>query len=221
MFDDIAPNYDMLNRLLSFRIDVLWRKKVIKLLKPHSPQIILDVATGTADLALALRALQPTKIVGIDLSAKMLEVGKQKVKTQGSDYLIELIKADSENIPFPDHSFDAVTVAFGVRNFENLSKGLAEIHRVLKPGGQLVILEFSKVKRFPFKQLYHFYFSYITPLIGRLFSKSHNAYTYLPNSVAVFPEGEEMCVILQKTGFKKPLCKPQTFGIASIYLGSK
>ncbi|MBL7765956.1 MAG: bifunctional demethylmenaquinone methyltransferase/2-methoxy-6-polyprenyl-1,4-benzoquinol methylase UbiE [Chitinophagaceae bacterium] len=221
MFDQIAHRYDFLNRLLSFRIDVLWRKKVIALLKSYQPKIILDVATGTADLALALQALDPTHTTGIDISAGMLDIGRKKIAEKQLQNSIELIKADSENLPFQEATFDAVTVAFGVRNFENLEKGLTEIHRVLKPGGQFVILEFSKVKVFPLKQLYHFYFRYVTPLVGKIFSKDNKAYTYLPNSVAVFPEGEEMCVILQKTGFKKPLCKSLSFGIASIYHAEK
>ncbi len=221
MFDGIAHNYDFLNRLLSFRIDVLWRNKVINILKPFQPKVILDVATGTADLAIALKKLNPKSITGIDISAGMLEIGQQKIEQKKLTQYIQLQKADSENLPFADHQFDAVTVAFGVRNFENLEKGLKEINRVLKPGGQFIILEFSKVKVFPIKQLYHFYFRYITPMVGRIFSKSSNAYTYLPNSVAVFPEGDEMCVILQKTGFKHPICKNVSFGIASIYHSEK
>ncbi len=217
MFDGIAHKYDFLNRLLSFRIDVLWRKKVIGILRPFKPQQILDVATGTADLAIALSALQPQKIVGIDISANMLEIGRQKISKLEADQLITLQKADCENLPFEANSFDAVTVAFGVRNFENLNKGLSEILRVLRPGGNLVILEFSKVKKAPLKQFYHFYFRYVTPAIGKLFSNSATAYTYLPNSVQVFPEGEEMCVILQNVGFKKVTCKSLSFGIASIY----
>jgi demethylmenaquinone methyltransferase/2-methoxy-6-polyprenyl-1,4-benzoquinol methylase len=175
------------------------------------------VATGTADLAIALSRLQPTKITGLDLSNNMLEVGRVKVADKQLNTLIELVKGDSENLPFDDHTFDAVTVAFGVRNFENLTKGLNEIHRVLKPGGHFIILEFSKVKTFPVKQFYHLYFSYITPMIGKLFSKDTKAYSYLPNSVQVFPEGEEMCVILQSVGFKNTVCKPLSFGISSIY----
>jgi demethylmenaquinone methyltransferase/2-methoxy-6-polyprenyl-1,4-benzoquinol methylase len=221
MFDGIAHNYDFLNRLLSFRIDVLWRNRVIKMLKPFKPQRILDVATGTADLAIALQKLNPQSVIGIDISAGMLAIGQQKIEQKKLNNNITLQKADSENLPFEDNYFDAVTVAFGVRNFENLEKGLSEIRRVLKPDGQFIILEFSKVKVFPLKQLYHFYFRYITPFVGRIFSKSNQAYTYLPNSVAVFPEGEEMCVILQKVGFKQPLCKHVSFGIASIYHSKK
>ena len=221
MFDDIAPRYDFLNRLLSFRIDVLWRKRVIKLLRPHAPKTILDVATGTADLAIALQDLHPDNVTGIDLSAQMLAGGDTKIKAKQLTDKITLLKGDAENLPFPDASFDAVTVAFGVRNFENLEKGLSEILRVLKPGGQFIILEFSKVKTFPMKQLYAFYFRYITPMIGKLFSPNKQAYTYLPNSVAVFPEGAELNVILQKIGFKQPVCHSLTFGIASIYQAAK
>jgi demethylmenaquinone methyltransferase/2-methoxy-6-polyprenyl-1,4-benzoquinol methylase len=221
MFDGIAHNYDFLNRLLSFRIDVLWRNRVIKMLKPFKPQRILDVATGTADLAIALQKLNPQSVIGIDISAGMLAIGQQKIEQKKLNNNITLQKADSENLPFEDNYFDAVTVAFGVRNFENLEKGLSEIRRVLKPDGQFIILEFSKVKVFPLKQLYHFYFRYVTPFIGRIFSKSNQAYTYLPNSVAVFPEGEEMCVILQNVGFKQPLCRHVSFGIASIYQSKK
>jgi demethylmenaquinone methyltransferase/2-methoxy-6-polyprenyl-1,4-benzoquinol methylase len=217
MFDGIAGRYDFLNRLLSFRIDVLWRRRVIKLLKPYKPRLILDVATGTADLALALQALAPEHVTGIDISAGMLEVGRKKISDKGLSRVITLQQADSEHLPFADATFDAVTVAFGVRNFEHLQQGLKEIHRVLKPGGRFVILEFSKVKTFPLKQLYQFYFRYITPLIGKLVSGSGQAYTYLPNSVAAFPEGEEMCVILQQSGFQNPVCTPLSFGIASIY----
>jgi demethylmenaquinone methyltransferase / 2-methoxy-6-polyprenyl-1,4-benzoquinol methylase len=221
MFDGIAGKYDFLNRLLSFRIDVLWRNKVIQLLRPYNAKHILDVATGTADLAIALCKLNPEKVIGLDLSANMLAIGQEKVNTKHLNKLIELVKGDSENLPFPDHSFDAVSVAFGVRNFENLMKGLLEINRVLKPGGQFMILEFSKVKVFPIKQFYAIYFRYVTPAIGKLFSKSNKAYTYLHNSVEVFPEGEEMCVLLQQAGFKQPVCKPVSFGIASIYQSSK
>lgn len=221
MFDSIAGKYDFLNRLLSLRIDVLWRNKVVKLLQAHQPQIILDVATGTADLAITLMKLKPKKIIGLDLSQNMLNIGQQKIQKQGLQNTIELVKGDGENLPFENDTFDAITVAFGVRNFEHLEPGLKEIYRVLKPGGQFIILEFSKVKTFPLKQFYHLYFSYITPAIGKLFSNNNKAYTYLPNSVKVFPEGEELCVILQQSGFKQTICKPQSFGIASIYQSAK
>jgi demethylmenaquinone methyltransferase / 2-methoxy-6-polyprenyl-1,4-benzoquinol methylase len=221
MFDSIAPKYDFLNRLLSLRIDTLWRKKVIRILQPFAPKYILDVATGTGDLALALTQLNPELIIGLDLSAQMLSIAEQKVKSHPKGIPIQLVKGDSEHLPFPDNQFDAVTVAFGVRNFENLSKGLQEILRVLKPGGQFVILEFSKVKKTPFKQFFSFYFRYVTPIIGKLFSQNSTAYTYLPNSVEVFPEGEEMCVILQQLGFKKVTCQIVSLGIASIYHSEK
>ncbi|HMN31873.1 MAG TPA: bifunctional demethylmenaquinone methyltransferase/2-methoxy-6-polyprenyl-1,4-benzoquinol methylase UbiE [Chitinophagaceae bacterium] len=217
MFDGIAPKYDFINRILSLRIDLIWRKKVIKILKPFAPKQILDVATGTGDLAIALCKLNPEQVIGIDISAGMLEVGKVKIAQQNLDSKIHFQKADCENLPYQESIFDAVTVAFGVRNFENLEKGLQEIFRVLKPEAHLVILEFSKVKRTPIKQFYNFYFRYITPVIGKIFSKNANAYTYLPNSVQVFPEGEEMCVILQNIGFKKVVCQSLSLGIASIY----
>lgn len=213
MFDGIAHRYDFLNRLLSLRIDVLWRKKVIRLLRPYHPKHILDVATGTGDLAIALKELQPENLIGLDLSEQMLQYARVKKSGNG----IQWMKGDSEQLPFKENQFDAVTVAFGVRNFENLELGLKEMYRVLKPGGQLIILEFSKVKIPPFKQLFTFYFRYITPFIGRIFSKSANAYSYLYNSVRVFPEGEEMNVILQQQGFKKTTCHRLSLGIASIY----
>lgn len=221
MFDSIAGKYDFLNRLLSFRIDVLWRNRVVNLLKPLHPRQILDVATGTGDLAIALTKLNPEKVIGLDLSQNMLDAGKVKIEQKHLSGLIEMVKGDSEKMSFTDDRFDAITVAFGVRNFENLEAGLREIYRVLKPGGMFIILEFSKVKSFPFKQFYHIYFSYITPWIGKIFSKDNKAYTYLPKSVAVFPEGEEMCHILQTLGFKHPVCKPVSFGIASIYQCTK
>lgn len=221
MFDSIAGKYDFLNRLLSLRIDVLWRNRVVKLLRPLKPKRILDVATGTGDLAIALCRLNPEKITGLDLSQNMLDAGKIKIAQKQLSGIIEMVKGDSENLGFANESFDAVTVAFGVRNFENLEAGLREIHRVLKPGGMFIILEFSKVKTFPLKQFYHVYFSYITPWIGKIFSKDNKAYTYLPKSVAVFPEGEELCHILQGLGFKHPVCKPVSFGIASIYQCTK
>lgn len=217
MFDDIAPRYDLLNRILSLRIDTLWRKRVRKILAPHQPKKILDIATGTGDLAIELAKLQPERIVGVDLSAEMIAYGNKKLDAKKLDHFIKFEKGDSENLRFENDTFDAATVAFGVRNFEHLEKGLSEIHRVLKPGKQFVILEFSKVKTFPLKQLYHFYFRYITPTIGKLLSKNREAYSYLPNSVAAFPEGEEMCLILKKVGFKKVICKSLTFGVASIY----
>lgn len=221
MFDDIAPRYDLLNRILSLRIDTLWRKRVRKLLAPHQPQVLLDIATGTGDLAIELAKLHPKKIIGFDLSAEMLSYGQKKINAKKLNNLITMQKGDSEDMPFEDAYFDAITVAFGVRNFENLDKGLAEIYRVLKTDKHFVILEFSKVKAFPFKQFYAFYSRYIIPTVGKLLNQSKEAYDYLPNSVAVFPEGEEMCLILKNIGFKNVTCKKLTFGIASIYYCKK
>ena len=221
MFDDIAPRYDLLNRILSMRIDTIWRKRVRKLLEPHAPKKILDIATGTGDLAIELVNLHPDEIIGLDLSAEMLNYGSKKIVSKKLQHLISLQQGDSEDLPFEENSFDAITVAFGVRNFENLKKGLAEIYRVLRPKKHFIILEFSKVKTFPLKQLYHFYFRYITPTVGKLLSKNKEAYSYLPNSVAVFPEGDEMCLILKNIGFNKVTCKTLTFGIASIYYCEK
>ncbi|HNB80883.1 MAG TPA: bifunctional demethylmenaquinone methyltransferase/2-methoxy-6-polyprenyl-1,4-benzoquinol methylase UbiE [Chitinophagaceae bacterium] len=217
MFDSIAFRYDFLNRLLSFRIDTLWRKKVRKMLQGSRPEHILDIATGTGDLAIELSRIPGVKITGLDLSQGMLDRAAEKVKNKNLDHCIHLVKGDSEALPFQEHRFDAVTVAFGVRNFEDLEKGLKEIHRVLKPEGQLLILEFSKVKAFPIKQFYQLYFGYITPAIGRIFSRNRKAYSYLTESVKVFPEGEQMLVILRQCGFKQCICTPLTFGIASIY----
>jgi demethylmenaquinone methyltransferase / 2-methoxy-6-polyprenyl-1,4-benzoquinol methylase len=221
MFDSIAPKYDFLNRFMSLGIDVLWRKKVVKLLRNAPKGMLLDVATGTADLAIMLASLKPTKVIGIDISQLMLNVGDQKIIEHKLQDVITLQKADSENLPFADNTFAAATVAFGARNFENLDKGLAEMHRVLQPGCDIIILEFSKVKVFPLKQLFTFYFRYITPTIGKIFSKSSTAYAYLPESVAAFPEGQQMCSILHNIGFKNSTCTPLSFGIASIYQATK
>lgn len=221
MFDNIAPKYDFLNRLLSLRIDTLWRKRAVKLLKKENPKDLLDVATGTADFAIELRKLQPNHITGVDISEQMLAYGRVKVKKKGLDELITLSRGDSENLPFDDNSFDAVTVAFGVRNFENIDKGLADMRRVLRPGGRLVVLEFSKPKVFPVKQIFYFYFHFILPVIGRLFSKDHRAYTYLPESVESFPEGQAFIDLLNQAGYKDSKCISLTFGISSIYTGTK
>jgi demethylmenaquinone methyltransferase / 2-methoxy-6-polyprenyl-1,4-benzoquinol methylase len=221
MFDDIAPKYDLINRVLSAGIDISWRKKILKKLAHIKNGSFLDIATGTGDLAIMLTQLAPKKVTGIDISRQMLDVGIQKIEAKKLSGLIEMVKADSENLPYEPNTFDAATVAFGVRNFQNLDKGLAEIYRVLKPEATFIILEFSKVKTFPIKQLYNFYFRYITPTIGKLFSKNAAAYTYLPNSVAAFPEGLQMCNILQQIGFKNPTCTPLTFGIATIYQCTK
>lgn len=221
MFDDISPKYDLLNHLLSFGIDRSWRNKMVNLLEARKPASILDVATGTGDLAIAMAKITPQKIVGIDISEKMLEVGKTKLTNLGLDALITLRQADAEKIPFSDNSFHAVTVAFGVRNYENLALGLSEMTRVLRPGGILMILEFSHPESFPMKQLYTFYARHIIPLLGRTVSKNRQAYQYLPDSVAAFPSGNAFVKILEQTGLKNVGCIPLSQGIASIYTGEK
>ncbi len=222
MFDHIAREYDLLNRVLSLGIDLWWRKRAIRLLKPHRPERLLDVATGTADLAIeAARQLAPVRIVGVDLSREMLHIGRQKVARKGLAHCIELEQGDSEALRFEAASFDAVTVAFGVRNFENLEAGLREMARVLRPGGQVVILELSRPRLFPFKQIYHFYFRYLLPFIGRLTSKDPKAYTYLYRSVMAFPDGADFERILEKTGFAHPKTIPLTLGICSIYTATR
>jgi demethylmenaquinone methyltransferase / 2-methoxy-6-polyprenyl-1,4-benzoquinol methylase len=221
MFDSISGNYDFLNHFLSLGIDIRWRKKAIKLLAPGKPRWILDVATGTGDFAVEALRLNPEKVIGVDISEGMLEVGRKKMKANGYDSKIELRSGDSENLPFEENKFDAVIVAFGVRNFENLERGLAEMYRVLKPGGRMVVLEFSKPRLFPFKQLYNFYFTFILPKIGKVISKDPSAYTYLPESVQAFPDGENFVSILNRLGFKDTICKPLTWGISSLYSGIK
>ncbi|MEY3242660.1 MAG: hypothetical protein RIR11_4099 [Bacteroidota bacterium] len=222
MFDKIAPKYDLLNRVLSLGIDVSWRKKALGYLKADQPQEILDVATGTADVAImAAKMLQPKHIIGIDIANQMLDFGRVKIKDQNLNGVIDLETGDSENLRFADQSFDAVTVAFGVRNFENLEKGLSEMARVLRPNGRIVVLEFSKPNVFPFKQLYNAYFRYVLPFIGRLTSRDVRAYTYLFESVQVFPEGDDFISILSKTGFHQAQCKRLTLGICSIYSAIK
>jgi demethylmenaquinone methyltransferase/2-methoxy-6-polyprenyl-1,4-benzoquinol methylase len=221
MFDNISGNYDNLNRVISFGIDVKWRKKVLKLVSDTKPKVILDIATGTGDLAILLAQTNAEKIIGLDISAGMLEVGKKKVAEKNLSNTIELILGDSENMPFEDNYFDAITVGFGVRNFEHLEKGFAEILRVLKPNGIFVILETSVPDKFPYKQGYKFYSKNILPLIGKLFSKDNNAYGYLSESAAAFPYGEALNNILRKTGFINVVAMPQTFGVATIYSASK
>ncbi len=222
MFDNIARRYDFLNRLLSFGIDKTWRKKAIALLKESHPRLILDVATGTADLALeAVRQIHPNRVIGVDISTEMLDIGREKISKKGLAQVIELRQGDSENLPFKDNTFDAITVAFGVRNFENLELGLTEMHRVLKQGGKLVVLEFSKPRIFPLKQLFQFYFRYILPAIGKWTSRDARAYSYLYESVQAFPEGEAFLNILQKTGYKSYQCVSLTFGICSVYSAEK
>ncbi len=221
MFNNISHRYDFLNHFLSLGIDILWRKKAIRLLKADQPKQILDIATGTGDFAIEALALNPDRVVGVDISSGMLEVGKQKMKKRKFDDIIEMQLGDSEKLLFDDNTFDAVIVAFGVRNFENLKKGLSDMHRVIKPGAKAVIIEFSRPKRFPMKQLYNFYFKSILPIIGKLISKDKSAYTYLPESVDAFPDGQDFLDILSEVGFKKTECKPLTFGISSIYIGQK
>ncbi len=221
MFDTISGNYDGLNRVISFGIDIKWRNRVVAILKKKNPNKILDIATGTGDLAINLVKTGAEQIIGLDISKGMLEVGKKKVAEKGLDTTIEMIVGDSENLPFDDNTFDAVTVAFGVRNFENLEKGLAEIYRVLKPSGTFVVLETSVPTKSPFKQGYWFYTKNILPLIGKMFSKDRSAYTYLSESAAVFPYGQAFNNILGKIGFIAMENKPQTFGVASIYVASK
>jgi len=224
MFDRIAHRYDFLNHFFSVGIDVLWRKRCIRLLKRESnpPKNILDMATGTGDFAIeAVRMGLNAQITGMDLSQGMLDVALEKVKTKGLTNRITLQQGDSENLPFADESFDAYTVGFGVRNFENLDRGLSEMYRVLTPNSLTVILEFSKPKRFPIRQLFGFYFKYIMPTLGRLVSKDPSAYTYLPESVMAFPEGREFLDCLASVGFEELRAIPLTGGIASIYIGRK
>jgi demethylmenaquinone methyltransferase/2-methoxy-6-polyprenyl-1,4-benzoquinol methylase len=224
MFNEIAFRYDLLNQLLSFGIHNLWRKKAIRLLAfqlqtPHSR--LLDIATGTADFAIEATSINPKKIIGIDIAEEMLVIGRKKIEQKKLSHVIDLIKADSENIPLPSNHFDAATVGFGVRNFENLEKGLSEICRTLKKGGALAVLEFSIPEKFPMKQLYNFYLKYICPLLGRIISKNPVAYTYLFKSVSGFPYGEKFKNILLSSGFSQAEVLPQTFGIVTIYLAKK
>ena len=221
MFDTISENYDGLNRVISFGIDIKWRKRVVAILKNKKMEILLDIATGTGDLAINLVQTGARKIIGLDISPGMLEVGKKKVLDKHMEKTIEMIEGDSENLPFEDNTFDAVTVAFGVRNFETLEKGLFEIHRVLKPKGTFVVLETSVPTKTPYKQGYHFYTKNILPRIGKLFSKDDSAYAYLSESASVFPHGENFNNILRKIGFIDVVNKPQTFGVASIYVATK
>jgi demethylmenaquinone methyltransferase/2-methoxy-6-polyprenyl-1,4-benzoquinol methylase len=221
MFDSISPRYDLLNRVLSLGIDTIWRRKAINMLREDKPQTILDIATGTADLAIAALRLKPKQVVGVDISAGMLAMGEVKLRKKRLEDRIKLVLGDSEGLPFSDRSFDAATVAFGVRNFEHLSEGLKDIHRVLRPKAKLVVLEFSRPNTFPVKQLYNFYFRYILPSIGRMVSKDSSAYTYLPASVQAFPEGKDFLGYLAQAGFVNNREKRLTFGICSIYVGEK
>ena len=221
MFDSISGNYDGLNRVISFGIDIKWRKRVVAILKEKEPKTILDIATGTGDLAINMVETGAKKIIGLDISPGMLAVGKKKISNKQLDKTIEMVVGDSENLRFEASSFDAVTVAFGVRNFETLEKGLAEIYRVLKPKGTFVVLETSVPTKTPYKQGYRLHCNYILPVVGRLFSKDRAAYTYLSESAAVFPHGQDFNNILRKIGFIEVTNKPQTFGVASIYVATK
>lgn len=221
MFDDIAPRYDLLNRLLSFGVDRYWRTQAVRLLADEQPSRVLDVATGTADLAVKIeRVLHPRETIGVDLSAEMLHYGREKIKRKGlSPRRISLIRADAADLPFPDASFDAAFVGFGVRNFEDLDAGLGGIQRVLRPGGTLVVLEFSRPRTFPIKQLYTLYNRHVLPCVGGLLSPNEEAYEYLPTSVAAFPDGADFLARMQDVGFTDLLWRPLTFGIASLYRG--
>jgi len=220
MFDSISPKYDLLNRTLSLGIDTIWRKKTIEALRPIHPKKILDVASGTADLAIEALKLNPDSIIGIDISEGMLAKGREKLKRKGIEK-ITLVKGDSENLQYVDNEFDAVTVAFGVRNFENLKKGLKEMNRVLRVGGMIGILEFSKPTAFPIKQVYNFYFKKILPGMGKTFSKNNNAYTYLPQSVSEFPDGIMFLDILKQCGYQNCKQKRFMFGICTLYTANK
>jgi demethylmenaquinone methyltransferase/2-methoxy-6-polyprenyl-1,4-benzoquinol methylase len=221
MFDTISKEYDGLNRVISFGIDIKWRKKAVQLVANTNPNIILDIATGTGDLAINLAETNAEKIIGLDISEGMLNVGKEKILNKSLQDRIEMVVGDSENLPFEDNTFDAITVGFGIRNFETLEKGLAEILRVLKPGGIFVILETSVPTKTPFKQGYNLYTKNIMPLIGKLFSKDRSAYKYLSDSASVFPYGETLNNILREIGFINVVNRPQTFGVATIYTSSK
>ena len=219
MFDTVSKEYDFLNRVLTFGLDISWRKKVVKIVAKNNAKNILDIATGTGDLAINLAKIKAAKITGLDISKGMLDIAKAKVKKKNLP--IELILGDSENLPFADATFDAITVGYGVRNFENLDKGLQEIYRVLKPNGVFVVLETSQPTKFPMKQLFKFYSKYIIPTVGSLFSKDKKAYNYLPESAANFPFGEVFNNILLKNGFTTAKDIPVTFGISTIYIANK
>lgn len=221
MFDQIAGKYDFLNHFLSVGIDRSWRRKAIDELKDLKPRRILDVATGTGDLAFEALRLKPKKVTGVDISEGMLSIAREKAEKLKTDQLVHFRKADSEKLPFSDNSFDAVTVGFGVRNFENLQKGLDTMFRVLRPGGKLVVLEFSKPRSFPVKQLYGFYSFKILPFFGRLFSKDKEAYSYLPESVAAFPDGKDFTRLMERSGFKDTRIRRLSLGICAIYTGTK
>lgn len=221
MFDNIAWRYDFLNHFLSLGIDHYWRRKTIASIKPYKPRLILDVATGTADLALAAIKIHPEKIYGVDISEDMLKIGREKIKNKNLSDKIELLRGDSENLIFEENKFDALTVGFGVRNFEHTLNGLKEMYRVLKPGAPCAVLEFSKPKSFPFKQTYNFYTNKITPAVGKMISKDDAAYRYLKDSVDAFPEGEDFKKLFQQAGFSNITIRPLTFGVVTLYCGIK
>lgn len=221
MFNNISKRYDFLNHFLSLGIDKIWRKKAIKQLRDIQPKKILDIATGTGDFAIAAMKLKPTEVIGVDISQGMLDVGIEKMKRKGLDHVIQMRIGDSEQLPFEDGYFDALTVGFGVRNYENLEKGLTDMLRVLRPGGKAIILEFSKPKKFPMKQLFGFYSKRIIPFFGKRISKDERAYAYLPESVAAFPEGKAFTDILEKIGYTDVKVKLVSGGIATIYSGTK
>lgn len=222
MFDNIAHTYDKLNHALSLGIDRNWRKKAIDCLRPYAPKNMMDVATGTGDFAiLACRELQPEKLIGTDISEGMMDVGRKKVISAGLADKITFAREDCTSLSFKEESFDAITVAFGIRNFEDLDKGLSEMWRVLKPGGHLVILELTTPDRFPMKQLFTIYSKIVIPMLGKLLSKDKSAYHYLPNTIKVFPQGEIMKGILTKAGFKKVDFSRLTFGICTLYTATK
>jgi demethylmenaquinone methyltransferase/2-methoxy-6-polyprenyl-1,4-benzoquinol methylase len=221
MFNNISARYDFLNHFLSLGIDHIWRRKAVNKLREIQPKRILDLATGTGDFAIALLKLNPTQIIGMDISTGMLDVGKNKMKAKNVSHIIDMQLGDSENMPFEDGYFDAVTVGFGVRNYENLEKGLTEMLRVTRSGGKIVILEFSKPKRFPIKQAFGFYSRFIIPFFGKRISKDEKAYAYLPESVAAFPEGKAFTDILSKLGYKQVDATLVSGGIATIYSGIK
>lgn len=221
MFNSIAHRYDFLNHFLSAGIDLYWRRRAVDELVAARPRQILDVATGTGDLAIAALRAQPEHVTGVDISEGMLEIGRQKLVEKRLADRITLRTGDSEALEFADDAFDAITAAFGVRNFEHLERGLAEMYRCLRPGGKLVILEFSKPRAFPFKQFYAFYFRQILPLFGKLISQDRAAYSYLPESVQAFPDGEDFLRVLRQVGFSAPQWKPLTFGISSLYIATK
>jgi demethylmenaquinone methyltransferase/2-methoxy-6-polyprenyl-1,4-benzoquinol methylase len=221
MFDNIAHKYDFLNHFLSVGIDKKWRRKTIRLLKPVNPRVILDVATGTGDFAIDACKLDVEKIIGVDISGKMLSIGKEKIKDMGLNGRIILDHGDCENLKYPDNSFDAVTAGFGVRNFDDIPRGISEMYRVLKPGGHMMILELSRMDVFPVKQLFELYFHFIVPMIGKMISKDKAAYAYLPKSVKAFPKRKRMIEIIKDTGFEHVKVHKFTLGVATLFQGVK